>query len=810
MKRADLHVHSRHSAHPSEWFLQRLGTQESYTDPEELYRAAKAAGMDFVTITDHNQIAGSLELTRRHPQDTFTGVEATAYFPEDGCKVHVLVYGLSQEQFERIEQVRTDIYALRDYLREQGLVHSVAHATFSVNRKLTLWHVERLILLFNCFEGINGARTQRANEAFSGILRGLTPMHLQDLMLRHNVETWDDSAWRKGQTAGSDDHGGLFIGRTYTEVSDAASPRDFLARLGRRESRIGGRHNDYRSFAFSIYKIAYEFSKQRSGGLPASILSTVNRMLFEDRQPGFRARLTLKGLSPFGRKPANDLRTMIREVVDDLSRVRGLPPEEKINRVYDRLCAISDTMMRSATDGLSRSVSQGDFAGLLRNASSLIPLVFMGIPFFTTINVLHESRPLSEELEARFGRPAPRRRTRILWFTDTIADLNGPSETICRLGWLAREEGYDLVPVACTPAREPRTSLPPQTILLPAITSYTPSFFNTFTLQIPSLLRTIRQVCDANPDEVLISTPGPVGLLGILCARLLHIPCRSVYHTDFGAQAELVIGDETAGKAIEEYVRWFYSMCDTLYVPTRHYMRILEERGYEASRMRLFRRGIEHAHFAPRADAREHAARLFGIPSEGTLLLYSGRVSREKSIDVLAATYRALRARHPDLVLAVCGDGPGFEEFRASMKDCRNVHLLGRLNRSELPLLYAAADIFVFPSTTDTFGMVVLEAQACGLPTVVSDVGGPQEIIRPGETGVVVPAGRVDAWVGAIEELIAMMKLYPERFVEMRNRAREHVLATYDWSRALDNLFESGRPEDELRTVQTVDEHVTA
>lgn len=96
MRKADLHVHSRHSEHPSEWFLQRIGAAESYADPEAVYAKAVTQGMDFVTLTDHNCVAGALVLQQAHPEQVFTGVETTTYFPEDGCKVHLLIYGLDE------------------------------------------------------------------------------------------------------------------------------------------------------------------------------------------------------------------------------------------------------------------------------------------------------------------------------------------------------------------------------------------------------------------------------------------------------------------------------------------------------------------------------------------------------------------------------------------------------------------------------------------------------------------------------------------------------------------------------------------
>ena len=132
MIRADLHVHSCHSRHASEWILQRIGAQESYTEVETVYRDAKRRGATFVTLTDHNSIDGALELIARHPQDCFVSTEATTYFPEDGCKVHVLCYGITPDQFQAIQQTRENIYNLRNYLRNEKIACSVAQDRKSV------------------------------------------------------------------------------------------------------------------------------------------------------------------------------------------------------------------------------------------------------------------------------------------------------------------------------------------------------------------------------------------------------------------------------------------------------------------------------------------------------------------------------------------------------------------------------------------------------------------------------------------------------------------------------------------------------
>ena len=138
MAKVDMHVHSKFSNHPSEWFLQKLGTAESYTEPEYIYQKAKERGMNFVTLTDHNTIDGGLILKETHPNDFFISNEATAYFPDERCKIHVLTYNITENQFKEIDKVRENVYEFRDYLKANNIAYSIAHATYAVNKKYLL------------------------------------------------------------------------------------------------------------------------------------------------------------------------------------------------------------------------------------------------------------------------------------------------------------------------------------------------------------------------------------------------------------------------------------------------------------------------------------------------------------------------------------------------------------------------------------------------------------------------------------------------------------------------------------------------
>jgi glycosyltransferase involved in cell wall biosynthesis len=154
--KADLHVHSKASNRPTEWVLRQFGAPESFTEPREVYRLCRERGMDFVTLSDHDTIAGALEIA--HLPGTFLSEEVTVEFPEDGCEIHCLVIGISEVQHCDIQELRRNVYELRDYLEERGIVHSVAHPLFRVNDMLTLDQVEKLLVLFNRFEGLNDPR----------------------------------------------------------------------------------------------------------------------------------------------------------------------------------------------------------------------------------------------------------------------------------------------------------------------------------------------------------------------------------------------------------------------------------------------------------------------------------------------------------------------------------------------------------------------------------------------------------------------------------------------------------------------------
>jgi glycosyltransferase involved in cell wall biosynthesis len=157
-------------------------------------------------------------------------------------------------------------------------------------------------------------------------------------------------------------------------------------------------------------------------------------------------------------------------------------------------------------------------------------------------------------------------------------------------------------------------------------------------------------------------------------------------------------------------------------------------------------------------------------PGVSIKLLYVGRVSREKDLELLGRAFKTLAQAHNNLHLVVVGDGPYLEKMRQDLADTPCL-FTGYLEGEDLAEVFASCDLFLFPSTTDTFGNVVLEAQASGLPVIVTDSGRPQENVLPGKTGLIVPGHNEAALRRAVEELIAD----PARLQEMGRTARDYV-----------------------------------
>jgi glycosyltransferase involved in cell wall biosynthesis len=791
MAKADLHVHSIHSRHAADWFLKKLGAYESYTSPDEVYCQAKAKGMRFVTLTDHNKIEGALYLKNKYPKDCFTGVEATTYFPEDGCKVHLLIYGFSRQEWEEIDSLRQNIYNLRDYIKRRDLAYSVAHAAYSVNDRLTQSHLEKLILLFDIFEGINGSRDKMSNFGWMGILKNLTPERLATLQKKHGINPISDDSWVKGITGGSDDHAGLFIGATHT-TAGAFSPEEYLFCLKDKLTTVGGRHNNYRTFVFTIYKIAYDFSEDKKLIISQPLLEQLHNSLFQGARFSWKDRLPLSRWKWL--KSKDEGQEAFLRLMEEFRSGGKDDYERKFQIMFQYIANAADGFLKELFKVLEKDIKRGDISKIIRDVSSAIPAVFISIPFFTSLRHMFRSRTMINHMRREYVPVSRKGRKKILWFTDTLLDMNGVAETIKQTGRLAHEKMFEVQIAAAIDAKSDKACLPPNTLILPYFHTFSLPYYENLYLFIPSVLKAVELIYQAEPDRILVSAPGPIGLLGVLAAKLLNLPCSGIYHTDFSSQIIQISGQDDLAGTVEQYIKWFYSLMDEIKVPTKAYLDILKARNYPLHKLAYYNKAVETAVFKTEIQTRKFGVKKAVKPT----LLYSGRVSKDKNIDFLFKIYEELTGVNPDMQLIIAGDGPCLERLKSKYIKIPGIKFFGRLPREALPELYCSADLLVFPSTTDTFGMAVLEAQACGLPAVVSNIGGPKEIVIHQETGMVLPANYLEAWTLAINKLLDIKKNHPKAFAIMQAKARENVLRKYTWEKSLGNLFGEEQKRDQV------------
>jgi len=425
--RADLHVHSAHSNRPDEWVLRSIAAPESFTDPRALYARCRARGMDFVTISDHDTVTGALEIA--HLPGVFLSSEVTARFPEDGCAVHCLVVGMTETQHREIQRRRHDIYALRDYLVDERVIHSVAHPLFRVDGQLTLEHVEKLVVLFKRFEVRNGIHDRRLNGLAEALLAGLTPEIVGDLAARHRLDPRDPEPWLKHTTGGSDDHGGLYMASTWTATPPAGTVEEYLEHLRAGRSAAGGETGTSLRLARSLCAISWRYFEDRfAGGLLAR------------RDPFARM------LAALGRPPRRARRRVFFPVEPPAPTTAD--DEAALGRA-DRLCA------RALERFLIRAGVQaklGRFGSALGAVSELAPLAALA-PFAVAFDTQAKDEDLLAEVAGRFRlrRPdvGPERLERKAWVTDTLAQVNGVTRTIGQVSRAAERDGRSLLTLAC-------------------------------------------------------------------------------------------------------------------------------------------------------------------------------------------------------------------------------------------------------------------------------------------------------------------------------------------------------------------------
>ncbi|MHB1266354.1 MAG: glycosyltransferase family 4 protein [Acidithiobacillus ferriphilus] len=317
---------------------------------------------------------------------------------------------------------------------------------------------------------------------------------------------------------------------------------------------------------------------------------------------------------------------------------------------------------------------------------------------------------------------------RITLVTETYPpEINGVAITLGRAVEALRARGHDVTLIRPRQAEESPS---------PGLMFALPLFFYRqvrLGCATPSTLQ--RWLRDWGSEIVHVATEGPLGLAALIAARRLHIPAVTSFHTNFDQYAAHY-GLPLLGHGARIYLRAFHNAGKLTLVPSQSTLDRLQAQGFQ--QLRRWGRGVDTVRFHPqwRDDSLRES---LGLGPEGRLLLYVGRLAPEKNLTPLITGFRALRRSCRTTVLVLVGDGPLRPEF--SRLSHEGILCVGMQQGMDLARWYASADLFCFPSCSETFGNVVLEAEASGLPILAYDCPGVNEQVDDVVHGLLLPPG---------------------------------------------------------------------
>jgi glycosyltransferase involved in cell wall biosynthesis/predicted metal-dependent phosphoesterase TrpH len=733
MSRADLHCHSSASAVSKLGVQRALGLPECATPPEEVHALAKRRGMDFVTITDHDTISGVLEIADR--PDVFVSEELTARFRGEPQAVHVLCLGITPDDHEWLQAHAGDVETVAAYLHEHEITCALAHPFYAVDAPLTARHRRRLAELFPIWEVRNGARARELN-----------------LPAAIYVDTHGGIG-----IGGSDDHAGIDIGRTWSETPSAATPEDFLAHV--RAGRVGafGDQGSAAKWAHAAMALAVRALGPGNDGAPpdpAAVLQIAERVMAEGD-----ARSGPDGGGDLG---PDDARALLRAWLDavDLD-VDGHALLAHLQATEFSHAGLARRARRCHERKLAAAVvlagaeaASGSGADWNAVAAGVFEACVAAVPYAPAAAFLAREK---DRVSARDKEPV-----RVALVADGLGAVHGVTSTLAQVrdrgvpGFEVEVIGTD----ACVDRR------------LSAVAEAEIPFYPGLTIGIPGLSAVVDALAEGRYGLLHVCSPGPAGVAALLTGRLLGLPVAGSYHTELAAYAALRTGDPLVAAGMRMALAAFYGQCRTVLSPSAAADAALGDLGVEIGRIGRWDRGVDLTRFSPTRRSEPLGDRVH--------VLYAGRLTREKGVDLLADAFLAARARDPRLHLLLAGGGPEEGALRGRLGG--SATFLGWLEGDALAAAYASADLFLFCSQTDTFGQVILEAQASGLPVVAVGAGGPAELVADGRSGVLCPP-RVDELASALASL-AGSRAARERLV----RGGLAAVAGRSWEASLGRL----------------------
>jgi hypothetical protein len=586
-KRVDLHCHSRASTEADEAVLQAIRCPESYSEPRDIYAQARQRGMDFVTITDHDSLSGVTELAGA--ADVLVGEEVTCYFPEDGCKIHLLVWGITRADHDAMQASANDIYAIASYVAHHRIAHAVAHPLYRQNGKLDQRHIEQLLLMFKGFECLNGAHSMSHREVFEPLLDDLDAMEIRRLERVHGVDALWPKPWVKVRTGGSDDHGLFNIGRTWTEFpSEVKTVEELLECLRECRCRPGGEAGSSIKLAHNFFGVGMRYYTRQVA--EESFKSAMMRRLLGEKSSHGRIAVASGAVNWYVRslagkigrslglnKPARGTRLLEQLLASSamkrfdrsgplgqaLSEDRA--PMAEHQPVFDLMCGIN----RDVTEGIFAAVSEaardGQVGAIFDAFSTVIAHQAMLLPYYFALFHQNQERDLLGKMAGR-ARGMSGDGLRVGMFTDSMDENEPAGRFAVDFAQFAEARGMRLTLHCLTD---------PSKVTAKNVRNFTPMVARRIKgipvdVRIPPVLEILEWSDRQQFDVILINSCGPMGTSGWLVSKMLRSPMLAVCHEDVPARVlRMTGGDYRISAAVKTYVSWLHGGAAKVLVGSR-------------------------------------------------------------------------------------------------------------------------------------------------------------------------------------------------------------------------------------------------
>ena len=574
-KRVDLHCHSIASADGAEAVLDAIHCPECYSKPADIHQQAKSRGMDWVAITDHDTIAGVLTLADR--PDVLVGEEVTCYFPIDRCKIHLLVWGLNPTDHAALQSRADDIHRVAEYIEHRQLAHAVAHPLYRQNDRLERHHLEQLILLFKGFECLNGAHAPSHRAALEPLLCGLTRNDIARFEAAHRIRPRWPEPWIKSRTGGSDDHGLLNIGRTWTEVpSGTNTTAELLECLRTGQCRPGGEAGSSLKLAHNFYSVALGYlsdGDHQSG--PAALLMQPRRKVgpvgrtiraakrklaaAASRLPRWSGSSTSRLLAPLAAKSFADGWTRHKQL--DRALARGEAPLGEHQAMFDLISGLDREMTAGLLKAMGLAAKRVDVPGVFDClAAAAAQQCFLWPYYFAHV---HQNRERDALARLTGWQAGADRRPRVALFTDSLDNTTTPG--IWLHHWLASAPAseIDVCVMTCQDHSHPVDGCVRRNFTPVASCAMPLGFGGRLTL--PSVLEVFHE-CDRQQFDVIhVATPGVMGLCGLAVAKMLRSPLLCTHAMDYADLIERQTQEMRLSAAARWVLRMLYSTAHTVF-----------------------------------------------------------------------------------------------------------------------------------------------------------------------------------------------------------------------------------------------------